>query len=69
MRKRYLKPWAECSLIVIVGIQIMFAGSDTELDYVYLWALLQTINFLLLLLNVKILGKYGKNFAKVENDI
>lgn len=69
MRKRYLKKWAECALIVIVGIQIMFVGCDTELDYVYVWALFQVINFLLLLLNVKILGKYGRNFAKVENDI
>lgn len=69
MRKRYLKPWAECALIIIVGAQVMLAGSDTELDYVYAWALFQVINFLLLLLNVKILGKYGRNFAKVENDI
>lgn len=68
MRKRYLKPWAECALIIIVGAQVMLAGSDIELDYVYAWALFQMINFSLLVLNVKFLGKHSRNFEKIKND-
>lgn len=65
MKKRHLKPWVEYTLIIIVFIQIMLAGSDTELDQVYKWALFQMVNAPLLLLNLSLLGKYGRH---IESD-